>query len=249
MQRVRHENRAKGDRGEDMQALAVQPSLVQRVCDAIVTDIVAGRLPSGGRLIQDEIARALGVSRQPVQQALLLLRNQGLVTDASGRGLIVAPLEPQAVRDLYQLRAAMEALAVRLAATRAHPLDDAAARLAQGRTAIREGGVEEQIAADIAFHTALAHASGNALLAETMAPHWPKFWRIMAEVLRAGEQSMRRVWDEHEAIWEAVRAGDADLAERLSREHLAKASSLVERRIAAEFETSGIEDALAQGGG
>jgi DNA-binding GntR family transcriptional regulator len=228
-----------------MQALAVQPSLVQRVCEAIITDIVAGRLPSGGRLIQDEIARALGVSRQPVQQALLLLRNQGLVKEASGRGLVVAPLERQAVRDLYQLRGAMEALAVRLAATQRQALGEAAARLAQGRTAIREGGVENQIAADIAFHTALAKASGNALLSETMAPHWPKFRRIMAEVLREGEQATRRVWDEHEAILEATRAGDADLAEALCREHLAKASSLVEHRISAESETSGAEHALA----
>lgn len=217
-----------------MQALPVQPSLVQRVCDAVVAEIVSGRLPSGGRLIQDEIARALGVSRQPVQQALLLLRNQGLVKEASGRGLIVAPLEPQDVRDLYQLRGAMEALAVRLAATRGHALDEAATRLDEGRAAIREGGIEDQIAADIAFHTALAHASGNVLLGETMAPHWPKFRRIMAEVLRAGEQATRLVWDEHEAIFAAARAGDAALAEALCREHLDKASTLVERRIAQE---------------
>ena len=196
-----------------MQALIGQPSLVQRVCDAIVTDIVAGRLPSGARLIQDEIARALGVSRQPVQQALLLLRNQGLVKEASGRGLVVAPLEPQAVRDLYQLRGAMEALAVRLAATRRHALGEAALRLTQGREAIRDGGVERQIAADIAFHTALIQASGNALLGETMAPHWPKFRRIMAEVLREGEQASRRVWDEHEAILD-MRAPATPIAPR-----------------------------------
>lgn len=228
-----------------MQALAVQPSLVQRVCDAIIADIVAGRLPSGGRLIQDEIARALGVSRQPVQQALLLLRNQGLVREASGRGLVVAPLEPQAVRDLYQLRAAMEALAVRLAASRTDALGEAASRLAQGRAAISKGGIEDQIAADVAFHIALAQASGNALLSETMAPHWPKFRRIMAEVLREGEQATRRVWDEHEAIFEAARVGDADLAEANCREHLARASNLVERRISADSETSSAERALA----
>jgi DNA-binding GntR family transcriptional regulator len=228
-----------------MQALAIQPSLVQRVCEAIIADIVVGRLPSGGRLIQDDIARALGVSRQPVQQALLLLRNQGLVKEASGRGLVVAPLEPQAVRDLYQLRGAMEALAVRLAASRPHALGAAATRLAQGRAAIREGDLEGQIAADIAFHIALADASGNALLADTMIPHWPKFRRIMAEVLREGEQAKRRVWDEHEAIWEAVRAGDAELAEALSRDHLAKASELVEQAIIEEFETSKVEPALA----
>jgi DNA-binding GntR family transcriptional regulator len=228
-----------------MQTLAVQPSLVQRVCDAIVTAIVEGRLPSGGRLIQDEIARTLGVSRQPVQQALLLLRNQGLVKEASGRGLIVAPLEPKAVRDLFELRGAMEALAVRLACERPQALRQADAWLQRGRAALRDGAIEDQIAADIEFHSELALASGNDLLAGTMAPHWPKFRRIMAEVLRAGEQASRRIWDEHEAILAAVRAGDADRAETLTRQHLAKAAKLVEGRLDAEVEATMNENALA----
>ena len=227
-----------------MQALEAQPSLVQRVCDAIVAAIVAGSLPSGGRLIQDDIARTLGVSRQPVQQALLLLRNQGIVKEASGRGLIVAPLERKAVRDLYQLRAAMEALAVRLACARPEALNEADVLLQRGRAALRGGAIENQIAADIEFHTALARASGNDLLADTMAPHWPKFRRIMAEVLREGEQASRRVWDEHEAILKAIRDGEADLAARLSHEHLVKASSMVEDRISAEVEAAGRESAL-----
>jgi DNA-binding GntR family transcriptional regulator len=219
-----------------MQTLAVQPSLVQRVCDAIVTAIVEGRLPSGGRLIQDEIARTLGVSRQPVQ---------GLVKEASGRGLIVAPLEPKAVRDLFELRGAMEALAVRLACERPQALRQADAWLQRGRAALRDGAIEDQIAADIEFHSELALASGNDLLAGTMAPHWPKFRRIMAEVLRAGEQASRRIWDEHEAILAAVRAGDADRAETLTRQHLAKAAKLVEGRLDAEVEATMNENALA----
>ena len=216
-----------------MRVLSVQPSLAQRVCDAIVSEIVTGRLPAGARLIQDELARALGVSRQPVQQALLLLRNQGLVREAHGRGLVVAPLEAADVRDLYQLRAAMEALAGRLAAENggSRLAEDGAELILRGREALQRGSLEHQIAADIEFHVLLAKASGNALLAETMAPHWAKFRRIMAEVLREGEQSSRRVWDEHAAILEAVVDGDGALAETLCREHLSKASRLVEDRI------------------
>ena len=218
-----------------MRALATQPSLVQRACEAIVSEIVAGRLPSGMRLIQDDLARALGVSRQPVQQALLLLRNQGIVREASGRGLIVAPLEASEVRDLYQLRAAMEALAARLAASNgAGSLKgEGPALIARGRSALQRSSLEDQIIADIDFHFLLAQASGNALLNVTMAPHWPKFRRIMAEVLREDEQDSRRIWDEHEAILEAVASGDATRSEQLCREHLAKASDLVVDRIAA----------------
>ena len=217
-----------------MRTLSLQPSLVQRVCEAIVSEIVAGRLPSGTRLIQDELARALGVSRQPVQQALLLLRNQGLAREASGRGLIVAPLEAADVRDLYQMRGAMEALAGRLAAANggARLAREGGELLARGRAALQRGSIEDQIAADIDFHVMLARASGNALLDETMAPHWAKFRRIMAEVLSEGDQRSRRVWDEHAAILEAVVAGDGALSESLCRQHLAKASRQVEDRLA-----------------
>ena len=217
-----------------MRTLSLQPSLVQRVCEAIVSEIVAGRLPSGTRLIQDELARALGVSRQPVQQALLLLRNQGLAREASGRGLIVAPLEAADVRDLYQMRGAMEALAGRLAAANggARLAREGGELLDRGRAALQRGSIEDQIAADIDFHVMLARASGNALLDETMAPHWAKFRRIMAEVLSEGDQRSRRVWDEHAAILEAVVAGDGALAESLCRQHLAKASRQVEDRLA-----------------
>jgi DNA-binding GntR family transcriptional regulator len=226
------------ENGLEMRALSMQPGLAQRVCDAIVSEIVAGRLPAGARLIQDELARALGVSRQPVQQALLLLRNQGLVREAQGRGLVVAPLEAADVRDLYQLRAAMEALAGRLAAAHGgvRLATQGAEIIGRGQAALQRGSLEDQIAVDIEFHVLLARASGNALLAETMAPHWPKFRRIMAEVLLEGEQSSRRVWDEHAAILATVVEGDGNRAEALCREHLAKASKLVEDRIAARSE-------------
>ena len=97
-----------------MRPLAVQPSLTEQVYDQILSEIVAGRLSGNPRLIQDDLAKTLGVSRQPVQQALLLLRNQGFLRDAPGRGLVVAPIEADFVRDLFEVRAAGEALACRL---------------------------------------------------------------------------------------------------------------------------------------
>lgn len=74
-----------------MKILSVQPNLVEQVHEAILLEISSGKLAPGTRIIQEQIAAELGVSRQPIQQALLLLRNQGLLRDAPGRGLIVAP--------------------------------------------------------------------------------------------------------------------------------------------------------------
>src|SRR5215212_10664712 len=99
-----------------MSADAAQPRLVEQVYEAILSEIADGRLPPNTRLIQDDLAAAYGVSRQPVQQALLLLRNHGLVRDAPRRGLIVSPLDVDYVRNLYEVRAVLEGLAARLAA-------------------------------------------------------------------------------------------------------------------------------------
>ncbi|WP_456656412.1 GntR family transcriptional regulator [Bradyrhizobium sp. JR3.5] len=65
-----------------MSQIQTQPTLVEQVVNAIVSEIVDGELPANSRLIQDELARAYGVSRQPVQQALLLLRDRGMVKEA-----------------------------------------------------------------------------------------------------------------------------------------------------------------------
>ncbi len=75
-----------------MKAISLQPNLVDQVKDALLEEITSGKLSPGERIIQEQIAQALGVSRQPVQQALLLLRNQGVLKDAGGRGLIVVSL-------------------------------------------------------------------------------------------------------------------------------------------------------------
>src|SRR5215475_6954135 len=101
-----------------MSQVQAQPTLVEQVVNAIVSEIVEGELPANARLIQDELARAYGVSRQPVQQALLLLRDRGLVREAPGRGLIVSPLDVDFVRNLYEVRAMLDGLAARLAAER-----------------------------------------------------------------------------------------------------------------------------------
>jgi DNA-binding GntR family transcriptional regulator len=100
-----------------MKAIAVQPNLVEQVKNALLEEITSGKLNPGERIIQEQIAQALGVSRHPVQQALLLLKNQGLLKEASGRGLVVAPLDAEHVEDIYEMRAAIEGMACRLAAT------------------------------------------------------------------------------------------------------------------------------------
>src|SRR5262244_997430 len=132
--------------GDRMPPVQAQPTLVEQVVNAIVSEIVDGELPANSRLIQDELARAYGVSRQPVQQALLLLRDRGLVREAPGRGLIVSPLDVDFVRNLYEIRAMLDGLAARLAAGRApeRAKVEGPAYLEAGRVAVESGSLNEQ---------------------------------------------------------------------------------------------------------
>jgi len=219
-----------------MPNVQTQPTLVEQVVNAIVSEIVDGELPSNSRLIQDELARAYGVSRQPVQQALLLLRDRGLVREAPGRGLIVSPIDPDFVRKLYEVRAMLDGLAGRLAAERGaeRAKIEGPAYLEAGRAAVARGSLHEQIEADMKFHAFINELSENSLIGETTAPHWPYLRRVMGEVLRDDVQMPQTILGEHVAILDAIAASDGDRAEALSRDHISRAAKIFVQRLQAQ---------------
>jgi DNA-binding GntR family transcriptional regulator len=221
-----------------MRALTPQPRLVEQVYHAILTEITEGTLPPNSRLIQDELAEAYGVSRQPVQQALLLLRSHGLVNDAPRRGLVVAALDEEHARNLYKIRSVLEGLACRMAAENgaARARIDGPAIIGQGREAIQSGSVAQQIEMDTQFHCFLYELSGNPLIAETTKPHWDYLRRVMGEVLREGDSVPGALWDEHAGILKAVGDGDGDTAEMLARRHICGASDIFVARLKAQRE-------------
>jgi DNA-binding GntR family transcriptional regulator len=196
--------------------LEATPDLVERVYRTLGDAISGGSLAPGQRITQEEIAQQLAVSRQPVLQALRLLKRDGFVQDAPGRGLQVAPLDAPWIRNVYQVRGALDALAARLAAERRFRID--AALLQSGRAAARGDNVAAMIEADMAFHVALYRAAGNPLIEESAQLHWRHLKRVMGAVLQQQRQR-EQVWDEHEAIAQAIASGDADEAARRIEEH------------------------------
>jgi DNA-binding GntR family transcriptional regulator len=223
-----------------MSQVQAQPTLVEQVVNAIVSEIVDGELPANARLIQDELARAYGVSRQPVQQALLLLRDRGMVKEAPGRGLIVSPLDVGFVRNLYEIRAMLDGLAARLAAERGaeRARVEGPAFLEMGRAAVASGSLNEQIEADMRFHAFINELADNSLIGETTAPHWPYLRRVMGEVLRDDEQMPQSILSEHVAILDAIIAGDGARAETLSRDHISRAAKIFVQRLQAQQDAS-----------
>src|SRR6476469_11279768 len=105
--------------------LQARPDFVDEVYKTLLDAISDGSLAPGSRITQEEIAEQFAVSRSPVLQALRLLKKDGLVQDAPGRGVLVAPLDVEWTSHLYQVRGALDTLAAKLAAERGAVIDSA----------------------------------------------------------------------------------------------------------------------------
>ena len=217
------------------------PSLIDQVYARILEAITDRTLQPGQRIRQNELADKLGVSRQPVSHALHLLHRQGLVAESGKRGFEVTQLDPARIRQLYEVRGAIDALAARLAAQRA--ATDAAGRarleaaLAAGRRIDRKTGLSELIALDVEFHRAIYQLAGNPVIEETITPQWPHMRRSMATVL--SELDYRdSAWSEHEAIATAILAGNEKAAELAAQAHALTAGRRTEERLKATEEAA-----------
>ena len=209
--------------------LQPSPDLVDQVYRALLNAISDGSLAPGARLTQETIAADLAVSRQPVLQALRLLKKDGVVLDAPGRGLLVAPLDPVWIAQVYEVRGALDGLAAGLAAKRRAVLDPKLVE--SGRRAARGHDIQVMVEADIVFHNAVYAASGNPLIARSTEAHWVHLRRVMGAVLQQSPQR-EAIWDEHEAIARAIARGEVERATRLIEHHGRQASANLQARLA-----------------
>ena len=212
------------------------PNLIDQVYGRLLEAIIDRTLLPGQRITQNELADRLGVSRQPISHALHLLHRQGLVAESGKRGFEVTQLDPQRIRELYEVRGAIDALAARLAATRAR--EDAAARaqlesaLEAGRAIDDSAPLARLIALDVDFHSAIYRLAGNTAIEEMIAPQWPHMRRSMATVL--AELDYRdSAWTEHETIAAHIFSGNASAAEAAALAHAQTAGRMTEEKLRA----------------
>ena len=210
------------------------PNLIDQVYARILEAITDRTLPPGHRIRQNELAEKLGVSRQPVSHALHLLYRQGLVADSGRKGFEVTQLDAQRIRQLYEVRGAIDALAARLAAGRSNA--DAAGRahleaaLRAGRAIDKEASLSQLIALDVDFHAAIYRLADNPAIEEMIAPQWPHMRRSMATVL-AELDYRANAWAEHETIAAHVLSGDAKAAEGAALAHAMSAGRMTEEKL------------------
>ena len=197
-------------------------SAVDQVHDALLERIVSGELPAGARLPQEALAEELGVSRTPLREALARLASEGLVAFTPNRGATVAPRDFGDLEQAWRARLVIEPGAAELAAARRDA--DAVERMRE--TVRRQRVVVDDVTTSFAlnreFHLALVAASGNSHLTQFAELLWLRRIGVPIFARQARDRAHLLAWaDAHEAIADAVAAGDAPAAARLTRDHIA----------------------------
>ena len=207
----------------------------QDITDALRQRILSGEYPPGERLEEVPLAEALGVSRTPVRAALTLLAQEGLIDYQPKRGYQVHGFSPEEVFAAYEVRAAIEGLACRLAAQNGIDAETAArleACLAEGDAILARGRLvpedfQPYQAMNVAFHDTIIALSGNPWVgrfveqthAIPLVSDRIILWHDHAVILRSH--------DDHHRILAAIRHRRAARAEDLMREHVTYAGEFL----------------------
>ncbi|MBL3666259.1 GntR family transcriptional regulator [Streptomyces sp. M2CJ-2] len=192
--------------------------LRDRVYEALLELITTRALQPGQHLVESELAGHLGVSRQPVREALQRLNTEGWVDLRPAQGAFVHEPTEQEADQLLTVRTLLEAEAARLAALNADSAGVEALEeiLALGLEAVASDDVDAAVVLNARFHAKIMDLAGNAVLAELAARVGRRVRWYHAPVAR---QRGERSWAEHRDLIAAVADRDERLAERLMREH------------------------------
>lgn len=187
-------------------------TLTSTATERLREKILDGSLRPGTRLVEAEIARQLRISRGPVREALATLRAEGLVHGEAPRGVAVAALSPEDIRDIYEVRAALESGAARLVIASGDPtaielLSQALDRLRAAASAKHQ---RDFVEADLALHEELCRVSGN----ERLFQAWEAQVGLLRTLIRletaSGNSSFRQLLDDHEQFVTRIVEGDVN---------------------------------------
>ncbi len=193
--------------------------------------ILSGELAPGAPLRLEELAERLGMSISPVREAVRRLESLGLAVHVPHRGARVSELARDDLRDAYEVRLALEPLAVRRAAGQFAAEDAAAARrhLADYARARERSETGDARAAHAAFHFTLYRASGSEWLVRMIRPAWENCERYRAISLQS--RSIVEVERQHERILEACVRHEPELAATELTRHLAVTANLAAQQM------------------
>jgi len=196
------------------------------VQERLRNDIVSGVMPFGARLIIEELSLRYGVSHMPIREALRVLHGEGLVVIEPNRGAHVRPLYRGFIEDVFDVRAAIEAMLARRAAERRTPEHLARLRAAASRLEahVDRGELESVPVANREFHRIINDAAGNPGALPIVDNHW----LLLAALLKRygyGDERFARVIEEHRHLIQAIDRRDSHSAATLMGAHIEKAKN------------------------
>ncbi len=197
---------------------SVQAHIYARLRD----DILDGNFEPGQRLLQDELADDLGVSRMPVREALLRLEIDGLVNFHPYKGFTVATFTQDDLREIYFLRGVLEGTSAELAAVniKENELDKIENLCQKMSKCLNNEDLDEMPYLNAEFHQSVYIAACSPRLYKIIVRLWNSFPRSNMSVLKERASAMV---DEHTAIFEALKERDAEKAGARTRQHIANA--------------------------
>jgi DNA-binding GntR family transcriptional regulator len=201
--------------------------LREDIRDHLIDDILNGRLAPGDRIVETRIAQRFGVSQAPVREALRDLELFGFVVSSPYRGAMVRQISVEDLVQIYPIRAALEGLAAREAATRidAAGLKKLEKLLVAMRSAAAKGDMRAEVDADYAFHLTIVEASGNWLLKQ----FWERMRLATTTFLTVSKshRSLHEIVERHVSLIDALKSRDAAAAEREMRRHIEEPGQLL----------------------
>ena len=183
--------------------------------------ILEGKLKSGQRLMEVQLAEQLGVSRTPIREAIRKLELEGLVLMLPRKGAYVADMSFKDLIDVLEIRATLEGLAASLASERRRDEDiKGLEKLAKEfEDSVKNGDIESVLKKDIEFHEYIFSLANNNKLYQLINSIWEQVHRFRVMYVSDYEASLSLV-DEHNKILQAIKDGNCELAKKYATEHI-----------------------------
>lgn len=213
----------------ELERIRKRPSLKDEAYQRIKELILSDTLGSGDMLEMDWLASELGISRTPLREAVLMLEQEGLIETIPYKGTFVTDVSREDVEQIYQVREALEPLAVRLAAPVIldEELEEMQALFASLAEEIEKGDFERHFQSDTQFHDLIVRHCGNAVLQQVLETLTDRIYRVRVFSRNQSGYHMKQSFREHCLILDAIMERDIAKAERLMAEHIRNAGNRI----------------------
>ena len=197
--------------------------------------ILTGELDPGERLMEIHLANQFGVSRTPVREAIRMLEQEGLVTLRPARGAIVSSISAESVKDVLDVRRAMDILSAQLACKRITP--ETLEKLKKSYQEFEKAALDKSeditdlAALDVAFHSIILEGAGNRRLKQLVNNLSEQMYRYRFEYLKDSDIYVQLI-EEHKAIYEAIAANDEEAAKEACGIHIDNQENAIMKQIA-----------------